>query len=137
MSWRERVRWRSEPALALIRLHWWREVVEGAARAHEVATPLAAVLDAGALARADLLAMIDAREVEAEPAIATLDDWLAYLRAGAGGVAVAAARLWARRRRRRCGCGAAYGAAGLLRAWGPWRGRDAACCRRICLRRRG
>src|SRR5580692_9280 len=37
-----------EPALALIRLHWWREVVEGAPRAHEVATPLAASLAAGA-----------------------------------------------------------------------------------------
>ncbi len=106
-----------EPALALIRLHWWREVVQGAARAHEVATPLAAVLDAGALARADLLAMIDAREVEAEPAIATLDDWLAYLRGTAGGVAVAAARrLGASAPEALRDLGAAYGAAGVLRA---------------------
>ncbi len=33
-----------QPGLALIRLQWWREVVEGAARAHEVATPLQAAL---------------------------------------------------------------------------------------------
>ena len=30
-----------EPGLALIRLQWWREVVEGAVRQHEVARPLA------------------------------------------------------------------------------------------------
>ncbi|HET9148702.1 MAG TPA: squalene/phytoene synthase family protein, partial [Acetobacteraceae bacterium] len=36
----------SEPAIALIRLHWWREVVEGAARAHEVASPLRRALEA-------------------------------------------------------------------------------------------
>ena len=37
----------SEPPLALIRLHWWREVVEGAQRRHEVAEPLSAALTAG------------------------------------------------------------------------------------------
>src|ERR1700744_6087510 len=44
-----------EPGLALIRLQWWREVVEGAARRHEVATPLSVALDAGRLDRATLL----------------------------------------------------------------------------------
>jgi phytoene synthase len=50
----------SEPGLALIRLQWWREVVEGEARPHEVATPLCHGLAAGILPRADLLAMIEA-----------------------------------------------------------------------------
>jgi phytoene synthase len=111
---REAVR---EPALALIRLHWWREVVQGAARQHEVATPLAAALANGALPRPDLLALIDAREAEADPAIATLDDWLAYLRGTAGGLAVAAARsLGAEAPEALRDLGAAYGAAGVLRA---------------------
>jgi phytoene synthase len=106
-----------EPALALIRLQWWREVVDGAPRAHEVATPLAAVLSDGALPRADLLALIDAREVETDPAIATIDDWLAYLRGTAGGLAVAAARLLgAMAPEALRNLGAAYGAAGVLRA---------------------
>ena len=106
-----------EPALALIRLHWWREVVDGASRAHEVATPLAAALSDGALTRADLLPLIDAREVETDPAIATLDDWLAYLRGTAGGLAVAAARLLgATAPEALRDLGAAYGAAGVLRA---------------------
>ena len=83
----------SEPALALIRLQWWREVVEGANRRHEVATPLRAAIEAGALDSADLLPIIDAREMEAEPAIPTLEAWRAYLRGTAGGIAVAAGRL--------------------------------------------
>jgi phytoene synthase len=106
-----------EPALALIRLHWWREVVEGAVRQHEVATPLAAAIADGGLAREDLLALIDAREVEADPCIGTLDAWLAYLRGTAGGVAVAAARsLGAEMPEALRDFGAAYGAAGVLRA---------------------
>lgn len=106
-----------EPTLALIRLHWWREVVLGAIRQHEVATPLTAALDNGALSRDDLLALIDAREAEVEPAIATLADWLAYLRGTAGGLAVAAARsLGATEPEALRDLGAAYGAAGVLRA---------------------
>jgi len=46
----------SEPPLALIRLQWWREVVEGARRHHEIAEPLHAALDARELDRDDLLA---------------------------------------------------------------------------------
>jgi phytoene synthase len=107
----------SEPMLALMRLQWWREVVEGARRRHEVAGPLGAALDAGTLRADDLAALIDAREVEAEPAIQTLDAWRDYLMDGAGGLAVTAGRL--------LGApepevlrkpGAAYGAARLLRS---------------------
>ncbi|HTW71997.1 MAG TPA: squalene/phytoene synthase family protein [Acetobacteraceae bacterium] len=108
----------SEPTLALIRLQWWREVVEGAVRHHVVATPLRAVIEAGLLSRADLLAVIEAREIEAEPGIGTLADWRAYVLAGAGGLAVAAARaLNAPDPEALRPLGAAYGVAGLLRSW--------------------
>jgi phytoene synthase len=83
----------SEPHLALIRLHWWREVVEGARRRHEVATPLAALLDSGVLIPEALLPIIDAYEVESEPSIESLTAWRAWLLAGAGGIAVTAAHI--------------------------------------------
>jgi 15-cis-phytoene synthase len=107
----------SEPPLALIRLQWWREVVEGAARRHEVATPLAAAIANGLLLPNDLLAMITAREIEAEPSIATLAEWRDYVRGVAGGVAVAAGRaLGAVEPELLRPFGAAYGVAGLVRA---------------------
>jgi len=110
----------SEPTLALIRLQWWREVVEGAPRHHVVATPLRAAIAANLLPRKTLLAMIDAREIEAEPRIDTLDDWRGYVLAGAGGVAVAAASLLdAPQPEAARPFGAAYGVAGLLRNWRP------------------
>jgi len=115
----------SQPMLALIRLQWWREVVEGTRKRHEVADPLSDALAAGTLDAADLLALIEARETEAnamgsesaeaEP-IATVDDWQAWLASGAGGVAVAAARaLGAADAQALRPYGAAYGAAGVLR----------------------
>jgi phytoene synthase len=117
----------TEPALALIRLHWWREVVEGAEKRHEVATPLTAAIGAGALARADLLALIDVREMEADPAIPTLQAWRDYVLGTAGGLAVAAGRLLgAPEPERLRPLGAAYGAAGLLRSV-PALARQARC----------
>lgn len=112
----------SEPTLALIRLHWWREVAQGARRRHEVAGPLGDALDAGLIDAADLLGMIDGREAEAEPSIPTLADWRAYVLATAGGLAAAAGRILgadgpARDRLR--ALGAAYGAAGILRSVVP------------------
>jgi 15-cis-phytoene synthase len=107
----------SEPPLALIRLQWWREVVEGAARRHEVATPLAAAIANKLLLRSDLLAMITAREIEAEPSIATMAEWRDYVQGVAGGVAVAAGRaLGASEPELLRPFGAAYGVAGLVRA---------------------
>lgn len=106
----------SEPPLALIRLQWWREVVEGARRRHEVAGPLGEAIDSGALRPADLLPVIEAREMEAEPAIATLDDWRRYVLTGAGGLAVAAAHaLGSAEPEALRPLGAAYGVAGVLR----------------------
>jgi phytoene synthase len=78
-----------EPLLAMIRLQWWREVVEGEARPHEVASPLSEALGAGALPREPLLAMIASREAEAEPA-ENLAGLLGRLRQGPGSLAVAA-----------------------------------------------
>jgi 15-cis-phytoene synthase len=107
----------SEPALALIRLHWWREVVEGTEKRHEVATPLTEAIRAGDLAPADLLGLLDAREIEADPAIPTIEAWRDYVRGTAGGLAVAAGRLLgAPDPERLRPLGAAYGASGLLRS---------------------
>jgi 15-cis-phytoene synthase len=107
----------SEPGLALIRLQWWREVVEGTRRRHEVAEPLTDAINSGDLDRADLLALIDAREIEVEPEIESLKSWQGYLLANAGGLAVAAGRLLAAPDPEALRpLGAGYGAAGLLRS---------------------
>ncbi len=103
--------------LALIRLQWWREVVEGTKRRHEIAEPLSEALEAGGLDQASLLSMIDAREAEADDAIPDLASLQTYLEGSAGGFAVAAGRLLGAgdadlgRLRR---LGAVYGLAGLL-----------------------
>ena len=107
----------SQPPLALIRLQWWREVVEGAHRRHEVAEPLRAAINRGELLADDLVAVIEARETEAEPAIETLDAWRRYLLGSAGGLAVAAGRLLSAPDPEALrSLGAAYGAAGVLRS---------------------
>ena len=107
----------SEPHLALIRLHWWREVVQGMHKHQPLAEAVRAALDSGALAAEDLLGMIDAREAEADPDIPTLEAWRAYLLGSAGGLAVAAARaLGAEAPEAVRPLGAAYGAAGVLRS---------------------
>lgn len=110
---REAVR---EPYMALIRLQWWREVIEGARRRHEVAGPVGEALDEGQLQPEDLAPMIDAREAEAD-AIPDLAAFETYVLGAAGGVMVAAARALgmeqAEALRRP---GAAYGIAGVLRS---------------------
>jgi len=115
----------SNPLIALMRMTWWREVVEHAAagrpaRQHEVAAPLNAAIQAGALDAEGLIAMAEAREAEAEEAgIASAAALHAYLRGTAGGFAVVAGRLL-------CApssllpelqqAGMLYGLAGVLRA---------------------
>lgn len=107
----------SEPHLALIRLHWWREVVEGTAKRHPVADAIAGALVVGDLLAGDLLAMIDGREAEADQEIATIADWRTYLLGTAGGLTVAAGRLLGMAEPEALrSLGAAYGAAGVLRA---------------------
>ena len=83
-----------------------------------MADPLLRCIDAGELDRGDLLALIDAREIEAEPVIR--DAWptgATICSAAAGGVAVAAGRLLgAPDPEALRPLGAAYGIAGLLRS---------------------
>jgi phytoene synthase len=110
----------SQSLLALMRLQWWREVVEGVEKPGELANPLQALLREGTLQAPALLAMIEAREREVDGDVPTEDAWVAWLMQGAGSVAVAAGQalgvadpavLEGLRLR-----GAAYGVAGLLRA---------------------
>ena len=108
----------SEPTLALMRLQWWREVVQGEPRRHELATPLAEALGAGRIERADLLTMIEAREIEAELSVETRAQWLGYVADCAGTLAAAAGRALGAdgpTLSRLRALGAAYGVAGLLR----------------------
>lgn len=110
----------SQSLLALIRLQWWREVVEGEAKPGEISTPLFDLIAAGAVTRETLLGMIDAREAEVDGRFETVQAWREWLLAGAGGLSVAAGQALGVRdtailhglRLR----GAAYGAAGLLRS---------------------
>lgn len=109
----------SEPPLALIRLQWWREVVRGERKRHEIATPLTGAIEAGHLHAEDLLPLIDARDQEAYGEFTTLEEWRTWLLTGAGGLAVAAARaLQAPNPEGLRSRGAAYGVAALLRATG-------------------
>jgi 15-cis-phytoene synthase len=109
----------SEPPLALIRLQWWREVVEGAERAHEVATPLLQAVRARELDPDLLLPVIEAREQEAYGDFATKQDFRAWVLAGAGGLAVAAGAALGAPDPELCRpYGAAYGIAGLIRSSG-------------------
>lgn len=82
----------SAPPLALIRLHWWREVVEGAAREQPLARLLRQGIETEAFDPAELAALVDAREVEAAP-IADIAGFLAYARGSSGGLARIAGRV--------------------------------------------
>jgi 15-cis-phytoene synthase len=105
----------SQPVLALIRLTWWREVVEGERKLHEIATPLRDALEAGWFAAEDLAALIDAREREAEPEIPDLENFLAYARGSAGRLARIAGKFLGADSQLVEDLGTAYGIAGILR----------------------
>jgi phytoene synthase len=81
-----------EPQLGLIRVQWWRQVVEGDRCRHEVASPLGAALDAGLLRAADLAPLLAAREAELSGPIATVTAWQAYVENTDGALALAAGR---------------------------------------------
>jgi phytoene synthase len=105
----------SEPTLGLIRLAWWREVVEGAEKKHEIATPLATALRENVFSRADLAALIDAREAEAGE-IADFDSFMNYARGTAGKLARIAGKLLGEDSEVVEDFGTAYGISGILRA---------------------
>ena len=106
----------SEPLLARIRLQWWREVVEGEAKKHEIATPLSAALDSGVFARADLLGVIEAREMEAEAEIPDAAAFFAYARGTSGRLARIAGKILGADSVVIEDLGTAYGISGILRA---------------------
>ncbi|MDE8348008.1 MAG: squalene/phytoene synthase family protein [Acidocella sp.] len=105
----------SEPTLALIRLTWWRKVVDGAQRNHLIATPLTKALNQGIFTRADLAALIDAREAETA-AIADFTHFMAYVRGTAGKLARVAGKLLGEDSDAVEDLGTAYGISGVLRA---------------------
>ncbi len=110
----------SGPVTALIRLQWWREVVEGGRndwRAQPVATRLRALLDDGAVRPDTLLGLVAAREAEAE-GMWTLDEWRSAMRSGAGGVQQAIGQVLGiapGHENRLAAVGAAYGTGALRR----------------------
>jgi phytoene synthase len=116
----------SQTMTGLIRLQWWRDVVEEAAagtppRRHEVAQPLAESIHAGVLQPEELLALVDAREPEMEDEVPSRDALLALLRGSAGGYAVVAGRVLGAPAAAMPGLqevGAAFGLAGMLRSIG-------------------
>jgi len=106
----------SEPILALIRLNWWREVVSGQAKKHEIATPLTEALNSGIFAQEALLGLITAREDETAPDIADAAAFFAYARNSAGKLARIAGQVLGADSERIEDLGTAYGISGILRA---------------------
>lgn len=106
----------SNPMLALIRLQWWREVVQGQYRRHELATPLSSALDACLLPREDLLALISSRESEADGQIPDLPAFLAYARGTGGRLARIAGQVMGVNSVAIEDLGTAYAISGILRA---------------------
>lgn len=106
----------SNPMLALIRLQWWREVVEGQDKTHELATPLAAALKAHRLPREGLLALISAREMEAEVSIPDFQAFLTYARGTGGRLARISGQILGVDSAEIEDLGTAYAIAGVLRA---------------------
>lgn len=105
----------SEPLLALIRLQWWREVVEGQRKKHDIATPLSDALEAGTFDIADLAALITAREMEADE-IADFPAFLAYARGTGGRLARIAGKFLGVDSPEVEDLGTAYAISGILRA---------------------
>jgi len=109
----------SEPGLALIRLQWWRDVVEGAQQAHEVAGPVRAALAHGDLRAEALLQMIEARENALETD-ESVENWKTYLSGRGGELAREGGRVLgadARQIARLAAIGTAYAGVGELRNW--------------------
>jgi phytoene synthase len=106
----------SEPVLALIRLNWWREVVQGSVKNHEIATPLTAALHAGWFDPAALEALISAREIEADTEIPDAPAFYDYARQTAGKLSRIAGLFCGADSARIEDLGTAYGISGILRA---------------------
>ncbi|MCI4664486.1 MAG: squalene/phytoene synthase family protein [Neomegalonema sp.] len=99
-----RASWRSrEPHIVLMRLQWWRDVVADAVegkppRQHEVAAPLAQMVETGAVDLVALEAIMTAREAEAEPeGFVDRASFDAYIAGAAGALMTCAAQVAAGR----------------------------------------
>ncbi len=110
-----------EPMLGAIRLEWWRETAQGAARGtprnHDVARGLAELFAEKPLVLAELEAIIAARAFDSSAE--TFADFAAleaYLDATSGAVMRLAAQLLGGRPEHVRAAGLAYGLTGLLRA---------------------
>ncbi|MDE9448873.1 squalene/phytoene synthase family protein [Aliiroseovarius sp. Z3] len=85
-----------EPMVAMIRLQFWRDVIEAAvdgreAPKHDVATPLSQLVIWGDLRAEPLLTMVDARESDVQDAQRrAVDQIRAYLRGTSGALMLAA-----------------------------------------------
>ncbi len=110
-----------EPMLGAIRLEWWRETAQGAAkgtpRNHDVARGLADLFAEKKLALADLEALIESRAFDSSAdTFADFAALEAYLDATSGAVMRLAAKLLGGRPEPVRQAGLAYGLTGLLRA---------------------
>lgn len=112
-----------EPMLGAIRLQWWRETVEGAAkdgpRNHDVAKGLAVLFARTSLAQADLEALIAARDFDfSADRFANFADLENYIDATGGAVMRLAAQILGGNPALAAEAARAYGLAGLLRSLG-------------------
>ena len=115
----------TEPGLGAIRLQWWREAIDRAAKGeatgHPVADAIGAAMRKGKLSRARIDALIDARNFDIETRI--MPDWAAleaYLAATAGGLFALGGECLGSRgpslEKAATQAGLAYGLTGLMRA---------------------
>jgi phytoene synthase len=110
-----------EPMLGAIRLEWWRETAEGAARGaprhHDVARGLSALLAEAPVALADLEALIAARAFDSSAeCFADFEALESYLASTSGAVMGMAARVLGAEPERTAQAALAYGLAGILRS---------------------
>jgi phytoene/squalene synthetase len=110
-----------EPMLGAIRLEWWRETAEGAARGaprnHDVARGLAALFAQTTITLADMEAMIAARTFDSSAEnFADFAALEAYLDSTSGALMRQAARILGGRPELTKEAGLAYGLTGLLRS---------------------
>jgi len=106
------------PMAGLIRLQWWREIVEGAPHRHELADPLRDAVERDLLPRDTLLSLLDAREAELE-GVADWAQWRRMMRGGAGAISRALAHVLGARAEGDFlaaeSAGACYGVGGMVR----------------------
>lgn len=110
-----------EPVAGMIRLQWWREVIEGGRRhealRHPVGAPLVALIERCGLPVDGLVRMVEARERDLDPMpFADHSHWQAYGRDSAGTLVDLACRVLGRPTPAAEAVGTAWALTGLLRS---------------------